>query len=98
MKITLGDYKRLENIIQKSFETLPLEMVLDEAKSRGWSNARICWSYFNYVATPGISTEEDYLFLRSLHTYLNDDHIETAMFKIIITQKKNLEKNTYEKN
>lgn len=80
MKISKTDYERLSGLIA-------ICMIMNDIKDR--SNnvtvTRYAWDIFN--ATMDMAQlenrKDDYDFLRNLYDYLSDNHIETALKKIL---------------
>jgi hypothetical protein len=85
MKIIPQDYTRLEELINVTIkEVLPKIKV---PAGHELNETQHIWNVWHITVErariyPGGT--EDYLFLRSLHDYLNDSHIETALRKIIL--------------
>lgn len=83
MKIREDDYKRLEKLVKDVFILHPTAKVIYAEK--GLSETRLVWDIYHHT-TDTAQREgrvEDYLFLRSLYDYLNDNHLTTALKAII---------------
>lgn len=82
MKITKEDYTRLEKLIHETVEKNPTAQAAYIAK--GLTQVRFIWDTWNVTIDRTMREKvEDYLWLRGLHDYLNDSHLETALKAII---------------
>ena len=82
MKMRAEDFERLKKLIEASISRYPTAQ--KSYVTDGKSHTRFVWDVWH--ATVNVAQKakvEDYLWMRGLHDYLNDDHIETALKKII---------------
>lgn len=73
MKMKQEHYEELKEIIEYGLTIKP--ELRNKYRKHGWSEKMYTWTLFD-TCVP------DALF-RTLHSYLNDSHIETALMKII---------------
>ena len=86
MKITTQDYARVEKLIRGTLEKFPLEKTQADYKTRNLSDTRLVWDYWHATLQRlQVTDVEQYLYLRGLHDYLDDSHIETALRAILVT-------------
>ena len=89
MKIRPEDYKRLETLVNATLEKFPLEKTQADYQARGLSQTRLVWDYFHAtVQRLQITDGESYVWMRGIYDYLNDNHIETALKRIILGESK----------
>lgn len=82
LKISTSDFERLKTLILKTLESYPSAQAAYKVK--GHTHIRFLWDTWHAtVDINRIVRVEDYLWLRGLHDYLNDSHIESALKKII---------------
>jgi hypothetical protein len=83
MKIRQSDYDKLQALLQETVK----RYAINPYSSYSMTQTRYVWDIFHvtmdYMQTLG--RINDYLFMRSLHDYLTDNHIETALKRILIT-------------
>lgn len=82
MKITKDDYSRLNKLIT---ETVQGHSIMALAEYPGMSVMRYSWDIYHATCDKAqhANNVSDYLFLRHLYDYLNDDHLTTALRAIL---------------
>jgi hypothetical protein len=81
MKIIPDDYKRLERLILETVREYKIHSISDYNVSQ----VRYVWDIL-HATTDRLQFNqriEDYLFIRGLYDRLNDDHITTALKRIL---------------
>lgn len=73
MKMIQSDYRKLS----KAILALPIDSILRDCKELRYSEMATRWTLFHQANTP-----QEFPF-RHLNDYLNDDHIDTALRKIV---------------
>lgn len=83
MKITKQDYDRLNALITKTVTDHEIHSLADYP---GMSVLRYSWDIYHAVCdrAQNENNVSDYLFLRHLYDYLNDDHLTTALRAILL--------------
>ena len=82
MKINRPDFERLAKLINATLEKNPTAR--EQYKQKGLSATRFLWDTWHYtVSINQRENVEDYLWLRGLQDYLNDNHLETALKNIV---------------
>ena len=82
VKITKQDYARMEELITSFVES---NNIMAHSEYPGMTITRYCWGIFHSCLDRLLyNSVKDYLFLRSLYSYLKDDHINTALKNILI--------------
>ena len=82
-KINGSDLERFTALIQETLNKFP--NVKEQYKEKGLSSMRFYWDTF-HVTSDNLQKSgrvEDYLFIRRLYDYANDNHITTALKNII---------------
>ncbi len=80
MKMTKQDYYRLEDLIAAHIERASIGPIEDydiTPTNYRWSIYHTTLDHLQY------SSVEDYIFIRSLYDYCNDNHIDTALRNMI---------------
>jgi hypothetical protein len=72
MKMTRDHYHRLELNIQDVMGLYP--DAINKMRAKGWNNNMIRWEVYHHT---------DIMLKNDLYKYCNDDHIQTALTKII---------------
>lgn len=72
MKMTKEHYEAMKKTIKAYLAKYPISAGL--YKKKNWSKTRFAWDLYHHV--PGVKTPKHY-------EYLNDAHIETALFRIV---------------
>jgi hypothetical protein len=77
----LNDYKRLERLILETVRDYKINSISEYNVSQ----VRYVWDIFHATTDRLQLTQhiEDYLFIRGLYDRLNDDHITTALKRIL---------------
>jgi len=82
MKITKEDLKRLENLITKYVHD---NDIMPRSEYPGMTTTRYCWDIFHGTLDHlQYNNVPDYLFIRRLCDYMNDNHMHTALKHILI--------------
>ena len=81
MKMTHEDFIRTQNLITSYVKD---HNIMPRSEYPGMNLTRYCWDIFHGTLDRlQYKSVSDYLFLRSLYDYLKDDHIDTALRKIL---------------
>ena len=80
MKMIKSDYVRLEELINICIKRSGIKPHSDYKMSHEWYRWDIYYATLDYLQ---YNSREDYIFMRSLYDYCNDDHIDTALRRII---------------
>lgn len=81
MKMKPNDLKKLETLIKKMFDGLgsSIEMDLEVYQGKGISDEQFRWNIFD------AATVHQPSFVKKLYSYLDDNHIDTALRAITRT-------------
>jgi hypothetical protein len=75
MRITKEDYAKLKKLVDVVLEKEPTAKA--EYIADGKSQTYFCWDVYHKVSSQATVTEK--FWLHDLYSYLNDDHLETAL-------------------
>ncbi len=98
LAITQEDYTRLESLflsfINSDSVKYPLNEYLIKAHKESYTQTRIVFDFWHYLmrynevlSSMKVKDFNDYEFLRSLYSYLNDSTLESALFAILYDEK-----------
>ena len=82
MKIKPEDFKTLKEAMDETINKYPKAM--DDYKSKGLSKKRFAWDVLHCSEITGYNSSTQFVCDR-LYKYLNDNHIDTAVLRIIGT-------------
>ena len=80
MKIKSEDFKVLQDAMQETINKHPNAKGV--YKGQGLTKTRYAWDMLHYTEIDGYNSSTQFICDR-LYKYLNDTHINTALFKII---------------
>jgi len=78
MKISSEHYKKLESEVKEVLKDNPTYLEDCKALGEKKSSVRVRWNLFHMVCD-----KDHYTFARTLWEYCNDDHIDTALKRIV---------------
>ena len=81
MKIMKNDFTRLSNLTNEFKQLANIHSYTDYSMTK----TRYVWDIFHFTSDhlQAEKRVKDYLFMRSLYSYLNDNNLQTALIKIL---------------